>query len=155
MIKEEVQEAPVIEASLGGSKPKFQFSIEEVEKSDDEENQLTAQEFEEFIQQNISTPEEGEAVTEVLQQIALNLPQSIFVANNEPAENDLEESASALLPRKRKRRDPMPGVLITDQVQETSTPIEPNYVAQDIQSPITESILMDQDDQSPICEESQ
>ncbi|KAL4582933.1 hypothetical protein LXL04_007494 [Taraxacum kok-saghyz] len=49
------------------------------------------------------------------QQTALNPPQSVFVAINEPAESDLEESASALFPRKLKRRDPRLGVVITDQ----------------------------------------
>ncbi|CAH1433078.1 unnamed protein product [Lactuca virosa] len=50
-------------------KPKFQFAIEEIELSDDEkdqedqENELTEKEFEDFIQQSISNPENDATVT--------------------------------------------------------------------------------------------
>ncbi|CAH1441181.1 unnamed protein product [Lactuca virosa] len=50
-------------------KPKFQFAIEEIELSDDEEdqedqeNELTEKEFEDFIQQSISNPKKDAAVT--------------------------------------------------------------------------------------------
>ncbi|CAH1414236.1 unnamed protein product [Lactuca virosa] len=50
-------------------KPKFQFAFEEIEVSDDDddqgdqENELIENEFEDFIQQSISNPEEDAAVT--------------------------------------------------------------------------------------------
>ncbi|CAH1416306.1 unnamed protein product [Lactuca virosa] len=50
-------------------KPKFQFAFKEVEVSDDEEdqedqgNELSENEFEDFIQQSISFPEEDVDVT--------------------------------------------------------------------------------------------
>ncbi|CAI9276227.1 unnamed protein product [Lactuca saligna] len=68
---------------------------------------------------------------------------------------------------KRQRRDPRPRVVITDPVQNRTTPIEPSHVAQNIESTFTKSSLviqyissllpesthMDQDFQSPIVEE--
>lgn len=127
---------------MESSQPKFQFSIKEIVILDDEENQATEenqlkeQELEDLIQQGTSVPEQGETVTEILQQPALNPPQSVVTAINDPIESDQEESASALIQRKRKRKDPT----------------EPSPVIQDVQSPINESIPMDQDVQSPIFE---
>ncbi|CAH1449594.1 unnamed protein product [Lactuca virosa] len=94
-------------------------------------------------------------------------PQTGPVDTEPPSESDPEDSNNALLPRKRKRRDPKPGVLITDPVHKKSTVIEPGSMAQnkqgtftesspviqDIPSPIPEPIPMDQDSQSPIVEE--
>ncbi|CAH1416305.1 unnamed protein product [Lactuca virosa] len=94
-------------------------------------------------------------------------PQTIPVYTEPPSESDLEDSTHALLPRKQKRRDQRPGVLITDPLQKKSTPIEPDSMAQNIPSPFTESTLviqeisspftesipMDQDFESPIVEE--
>ncbi|CAH1421156.1 unnamed protein product [Lactuca virosa] len=181
-------------------KPKFQFAIEEIELSDDEEdqedeeNEFAEKEFDVFTQQSISNPEKDAAVTPPvvtervsdtsmqssistpehmdaliaeLQQTATKPPQIISVATEPPSESDPEDSAYTLLPRKRTRRDPRPGVFITDPVQNKSTPIEPGSMAQNIQSTFTETspviqeipsqipepIPMDQDFQSPIVEE--
>nr|KAJ0209035.1 hypothetical protein LSAT_V11C400186260 [Lactuca sativa] len=104
---------------------------------------------------------------ENLSELQGSLPKQFLLILNNPSESYLEDSAHTLLPRKRKRRDPRPGVLITDSVQKTSTPIEPDSMAQNIQgpftefspviqemsSPIPEPTSMDQDFQSPIVEE--
>ncbi|CAH1428241.1 unnamed protein product [Lactuca virosa] len=79
----------------------------------------------------ISNREEDAAVTPP--RTARKPPQTVPVDIKPPSESDPEDSTNALLPRKLKRRDPRPGVLIT--------------------SPITEPISMDQDFQSPIVEE--
>ncbi|CAH1415773.1 unnamed protein product [Lactuca virosa] len=99
----------------------LQFSFEEIEVSDDEEdqedegNELSENEFENFIQQSISFLEEDRT--------ARKPPQIVPIDTEPPSGSDLEDSPHALLPRKCKRRYPRPGVLITDQ---------------DVQSPIVE-----------------
>ncbi|CAH1443932.1 unnamed protein product [Lactuca virosa] len=167
-------------------KPKFQFAFEEVVVSDDEDDQedqekeLSENEFENFIQQSISFPEEDVAITPPivtvresdtlvqsspptpehmdahiveLHRTERKPPKTVHVDTKPPSGSDLEDSAHALLLRKRKSRDPRSGVLITDQVQKEPTPIEPRSMNQSIQSPFTESISMDQDFQRPIIEE--
>ncbi|CAH1425890.1 unnamed protein product [Lactuca virosa] len=83
-----------------------------------------------------------DALIAELQRTARKPPQTVHVDTEPPS-----------LPRKRKRRDPRPGVLITDSVQKKSTLIEPETMAQNIQSPLTESIPMDQDFEIPIVKE--
>ncbi|CAH1450834.1 unnamed protein product [Lactuca virosa] len=147
------------------SKPKFQFAFEEIEVSDDEEdqedqgNELSENEFENFIQQSISFPEEDASVTppsvterEELQRTTRKPPQTVPVDTETPSGSDLEDFAHALLPRKCKRRDPRPGVLITDSILTKSTPIEPNSMAQNIPSPFIESTLVTQEMSSPFTE---
>ncbi|CAH1415605.1 unnamed protein product [Lactuca virosa] len=181
-------------------KPKFQFAIEKIELSDDEEdqedqeNELIEKEFQDFIQQSIlkpekdavvtppvvteresdttvqssiSTPEQMDALIAKFQRTARKPPQTVHVATEPPSESDPEDSAYTLLQRKQKRRDPRPGVFITDPIQKKSTPIKLGSMAQNIQntftetfpviqeipSPFPEPILMDQDFQSPIVEE--
>nr|KAJ0225731.1 hypothetical protein LSAT_V11C100009100 [Lactuca sativa] len=96
-----------------------------------------------------------------------SLPQIVPVDTETPSGSDLEDSTHALLPRKRKRRNPRPGVKITDPVQNRSTLIEPSHMDQNIEStftesspmiqeissPLPESTPMDQDFRSPIIEE--
>nr|KAJ0215716.1 hypothetical protein LSAT_V11C300108340 [Lactuca sativa] len=84
-----------------------------------------------------------------LQQTARKPPQTVLVDTEPPSGSDLEDSAHALLPRKRKRRDPRLGVLITDPVQNRSTSIEPSPVAQNIESTFTESSPVIQEISSP------
>ncbi|CAH1431065.1 unnamed protein product [Lactuca virosa] len=143
-------------------KPKFQFAIEEIELSDkeedqeDQENELTEKEFDDFIQQSISnpdndaavtppvvtekesdttvqsffsTPEQMDALIAELQRTARKPPQIVPVTTEPPSKSDPEDSTYALLPNKQKRRDPRPGVLITDPVQKKYTLIEPGSMA--------------------------
>ncbi|CAH1450422.1 unnamed protein product [Lactuca virosa] len=79
-------------------------------------------------------------------------PQTVPVTTENPSESDQEDSTHVLLRKKRKRRDPSPGVLITDPVQNVSTPIEPSSVAQTIESTSTESSPMMQEISSPLPE---
>nr|KAJ0190683.1 hypothetical protein LSAT_V11C800448390 [Lactuca sativa] len=130
-------------------KPKFQFSFEEIDVSDDEEdqeyeeNELTENEFEDFIQQSISNPEEDAAVTPpVVSERECDTmltetkpPQTVHVDTETPSESDLEDLAHALLPRKRKRIDPRPVVFITVPIQKNCTPIEPGSMDQNCNSP--------------------
>jgi len=69
----------------------------------------------------------------------LILPQSVPVISDAPT-SDQDEliSDSGLVPQKKIRRDPRPGVLISEPVQDTPMPDEPVSVAQDIQSLIFE-----------------
>nr|KAJ0201413.1 hypothetical protein LSAT_V11C600313940 [Lactuca sativa] len=120
-----------------------------------------------MVQSSSPTPEQMDSLIAELQRNARKPPQTVPVHTEPPSGNDLEDSAQALLPRKRKRRDPRSGVLITDPVQKTYTPIEPDSMAkntqgpftesstviQEISSPFTESIPMDQDFESPIFKE--
>ncbi|CAH1448586.1 unnamed protein product [Lactuca virosa] len=172
-----------------------EIEVSDVEEDqEDQENELSENEFEIFIQQSISIPEEDVAVTPPivteresdtmvqsssptpepmdalitkLQRTTRKPPQIFLVDTEPPSESDPEDSTHALLPRKRKRRDPRPGVLITDPVHKKSTSIELGSMAQNIQSPFTETspviqyipnpilepITVDQDFQSPIVEE--
>ncbi|CAH1443706.1 unnamed protein product [Lactuca virosa] len=45
-----------------------------------------------------------------------------------------------MVPKKRRRRDPRPGVLITEPVQQSVSIVEPTQVLEDVQSPIVEPI---------------
>ncbi|CAH1434069.1 unnamed protein product [Lactuca virosa] len=137
---------------------KFAFEEIEVsndEEEEDQEKDLTENEFGDFLQsisipkedvavipsavterdhdltmQSYSpTPEQMDALITELQRTARKPPQTVLVTTEPPSENDQEDSAHVLLPRKRKRRDPSPGLLITYSVQNLSTPIEPRSVA--------------------------
>ncbi|CAH1431625.1 unnamed protein product [Lactuca virosa] len=137
-----------------------EVKISDDEEEEDQEKDMTENEFEDFLQ-SISIPEEDVVVTPSvvtegdrdsavqfysptseqmdaliaeLQRTARKPPQTIPVTTEPPSESDQEDSAHVLLSKKRKRIDPRPGVLITDPVQNVSTPIEPNYVAQTIES---------------------
>ncbi|CAH1416337.1 unnamed protein product [Lactuca virosa] len=126
------------------------------EDQEDQENELTEKEFEDFSKKNISNPEKDAVVTPPVmteresdttvqasmstleqrdaliaefQRIERKPPQTVPVATEPPSESDPEDSAYALLPRKRKRRDPRRRVFITDLVQKKSTPIEPGSMA--------------------------
>ncbi|CAH1429296.1 unnamed protein product [Lactuca virosa] len=133
------------------------FAFEEVEISDDEEeeiqeNDMTENELEVFLQ-SISIPEEDvvvtpSAVTE--RDRDSTPPQTVHVTTKPPSESDQEDSSHVLLPRKRKRRDPRPRLLIIDPIQNVSTPIEPSSVAQTIESTFTESSLVMQEISSPL-----
>ncbi|CAH1452999.1 unnamed protein product [Lactuca virosa] len=175
----------------------FSFEEIEVSDDDEEEAQekeLSENDFENYIQQSISildedisvtppsmsererdtivqssspTPEQMDALIAELQQTARKPPQTIHVDTEPPSRSDLVDSVLALLPRKRKRRDPRPVMLITDVIHKDSTLIEPDSTAQNIPSPVTESTPviqeissplpestpLDQDFQSPIIEE--
>ncbi|CAH1415801.1 unnamed protein product [Lactuca virosa] len=150
-------------------KSKFPFAFEEVGISDDEEEvqekDMTENELEDFLQ-SISfpeedfavipsavierdrdstvqfyspTPEQMDALITELQRTARKPPQTIPVTTEPPSESDQEDSSHVLLPRKRNGRDPRPGVLIIDPVQNVSTLIEPSSVAQNIESTFTDS----------------
>ncbi|XP_023734028.1 uncharacterized protein LOC111881878 [Lactuca sativa] len=114
---------------------------------------MTERDRDTTVQSSVPTPEQVDALITELQRIARKPPQTVPVIIEPPSENDQEDSAQTLLPRKRKRRDPRSGVLITNPVQNISTPIKPIHMAQDIQSPLPESTPMDQDFQSLIIEE--
>ncbi|CAH1441047.1 unnamed protein product [Lactuca virosa] len=120
-----------------------------------------------MVQSSSHTTEQMDALIAKLQRTARKSPQTVLVDTEPPSGSDLEDSANALLPRKRKRKDPRPGVLITDPIHKNSTLTQTSSIAQNIQSPFTEfcpvtqemsipipeSTPMDQDFQSPIIEE--
>ncbi|KAL4564809.1 hypothetical protein LXL04_028880 [Taraxacum kok-saghyz] len=138
----EPQEAPAMDEST-------------TDANDDNDNDPTEKELDDFINEYAPTPKQSEATTEETQQTALKPPQSVSVAINEYASSDQPELVLDLQPRNSKRRDPMPGVLITDPIQETTMITEPISEARNIQSSISEPIPMIQDDQAPTDEESQ
>ncbi|CAH1421421.1 unnamed protein product [Lactuca virosa] len=127
----------------------------------------TEKEINIFKQPNDPTPEQMEALIEQLQSTARKPPQAVPVTPASPSGSDKENSSASLMPSKRKRRDPRPGVLISDQVQKEFSTIELDSMAQNIPSPVTESIPviqeissllpesspMDQDFQIPIIED--
>nr|KAJ0218301.1 hypothetical protein LSAT_V11C300151310 [Lactuca sativa] len=97
------------------------------EDQDDQENDLTEKEFDDFIQQSISNPmndatvtppvvTERESDTMVQSSIPtpkqmdalIEPPQTVLVTIEPPSESDPEDSAYALLLKKRTRRDPRP-----------------------------------------------
>ncbi|CAH1433900.1 unnamed protein product [Lactuca virosa] len=156
-----------------------EIEVSDDEEEEDQEKELSENEFENFIQQSISildedvvvtpssvpererdiivqssssTPEQMYALTAELQRAARKRPQTVHVDTEPPSGSDLEDSIHALLPRKRKRRDPRSGVLITKSIQKESTPIEPVSMAQNIPSPVTESTLVIQEISSPLPE---
>nr|KAJ0193361.1 hypothetical protein LSAT_V11C800422420 [Lactuca sativa] len=135
--------------------------------------EVTENEFEELIQQSISIPDEDVTLTplivsekesDILVQsysptpkhidaLITELqkpPQIVPVTTESPSKSDQEHSAHVLLQRKSKRRVPRPGVLITDLVQNVSTPIKPISMAQNTESTFTES---SPDFESPIVEQ--
>lgn len=165
-------------------KPKFQFAFEEVEISDDEveevqEKDMIENKLEDFLQ-SFSIPEEDVAVTpsavterdrestmqsytstsEQVDALIVGLqrstrkPPKIVLVTTEPPEEKKKKISKTL-------------VLITDPVQDVSTPIEPSFLAQNIEStftesspvmqeistPLPESTPMDQDFESPIIEQ--
>ncbi|CAH1413006.1 unnamed protein product [Lactuca virosa] len=164
------------------------------EDQEDQGNELSENDFENFIQQSIlipqedvvvtppivteresdtlvqsssPTPEQMDALIVELHRTARKPPQTVPVDIEPPSGSDPEDSANALLPRKRKRRDLRPGVLITYPVQNKSTSTVPGSITQNIQSPFseispvtqemsspfTESIPMDHVFESPVVEE--
>nr|KAJ0200409.1 hypothetical protein LSAT_V11C600322290 [Lactuca sativa] len=126
-------------------KPKFQFSFEEIEVFDDEAEEDQEKEFvsererDTMVQSSSPTPEYMDTLVAELQRTARKPPQIVYVDTKPPSGSDLEKSANALLPRKHKRRDPTLGVLITDPVQNRSTPIDPSHVARNIEITFNES----------------
>lgn len=114
-----------------------------------------------FRKPNDPTLEQMDALIAEPQRTARKPPQEVSVTYEPPSESDQEESTHVLLRRKRKGRDPRPGVLITYPVQNVSTPFEPSTMAQNIEStftkpsssPLPESTHMDQDFERPIVEQ--
>ncbi|CAH1416285.1 unnamed protein product [Lactuca virosa] len=109
----------------------------------------TEKEINIFKQPNDPTPEQMGDLIEKLQSTARKPPQTVHVITEPPSESDQEDSAHVLLPRKRKRRDPRPKVLITDTVQNVSTPVEPSPMAQNIESTFIESSPVMQEISTP------
>ncbi|CAI9292418.1 unnamed protein product [Lactuca saligna] len=87
-----------------------------------------------------------------LQRTARKPPQKVPVTTEPPSESDLDDSAYALLPKKRKRIDPWPRVFITDPVQKNSTSFEPGSMAQNLQSTFNDSSPMILEISSPLPE---
>lgn len=58
-----------------------------------------------------------EALIEKLQSTAWKPPQVVPVTTESPSRSDKEDSNSSLMPRKQRRRDPRPGVLIIEPLQ--------------------------------------
>nr|KAJ0205027.1 hypothetical protein LSAT_V11C500228940 [Lactuca sativa] len=148
-----------------------EVEISDDEKEEVQEKDMTENDLEYFLQ-SISIPEEDVAVTpsavierdpgstvqtytptseqvdaliNELHQTARKPPKTVPVTTEPPSESDQEDSAHVLLRKKRKRRDPRPGVLITDPVHTVFTPIESSFVAQNIESTFTESSPMMQE----------
>ncbi|CAH1429442.1 unnamed protein product [Lactuca virosa] len=96
----------------------------------------TEKEINIFKQPNDPTPEQMEALIEKLQSTARKRPQIVLVTTEFPSGSDKDDSNASLMPRKRRRRDPRPGVLITEPVQQPTSNVEPTQVNQDDRSPI-------------------
>ncbi|CAI9299907.1 unnamed protein product [Lactuca saligna] len=151
----EVEDTPVVSSIYAeladehmAPKPKFQFAFEyfiQQSISNPEEDAavtpsvVTERECDTMVQSSIPTPKQIDTLIAELQLTARKPHQTLPVDTEPPSESDPDNSAHTLLPRKRKRRDPRPGVFITDPVQKNSTPIEPGFIAQPLQSPFTES----------------
>ncbi|CAH1431975.1 unnamed protein product [Lactuca virosa] len=128
---------------------------------------VTERDHDSTVQSYTPTSEQVDALIAELQRTARKPTQTVPVTTKPPSESDQEDLSHVLLPKKRKRRDPRPGVLITDLVQTASTPIESSFVAYNIESTITESspviqeisstlhgsTSMDQDFECPIVEQ--
>ncbi|CAH1443896.1 unnamed protein product [Lactuca virosa] len=163
------------------SKFRFAFEEVELsddEEEEDQEKHLIENEFEDFLQSiSISkedvvvtpsavterdcdstvqlyspTPEQMDALIADLQRTARKPPQTVPVTTEPPSESDQDDSAHVLLLRKRKRIDSRPGVLITDSVQNLSTPIESSFVAQNTENTFSESYPVMQEISSPLPE---
>ncbi|CAH1433407.1 unnamed protein product [Lactuca virosa] len=89
-----------------------------------------------FKQPNNPTPEQMESLIEKLQSAARKPPQAVPVATECPFGSDKDDSNASLMPRKQRRRDPRPRVLIIKPVQQPNSTGEPAQVQQDNQSPI-------------------
>ncbi|CAH1437902.1 unnamed protein product [Lactuca virosa] len=96
-----------------------------------------------------------EALLDKLQSNARKPPQVVYVTSESPYGSDKDNSKASLLRRKQKRRDPRPGVLSTEPVQQPSQIVESAQVTHDVQSPIIEPAQVIQDVQSPIIEPDQ
>ncbi|CAH1412922.1 unnamed protein product [Lactuca virosa] len=128
---------------------------------------VTERDRDSIVQVYSPTPEQMDALIVELQRTARKPPQADPVTTEPSSNCDQDDSTHVLLPRKRKRRDPRPGVLITDPVQNVSTPIEPSSVAhnteitftesspvmQEISSTLPESTPIDQDFECHIVEQ--
>ncbi|CAH1450668.1 unnamed protein product [Lactuca virosa] len=95
-----------------------------------------------FKQPNNPTPEQ-------LQPTARKPPQAVPFTMECLFGSDKDDSNASLIPRKRRRRDPRLGVLITELVQQPTSNIEPAQVNQDDQSPIVEPTQVNQDSSAP------
>ncbi|CAH1418088.1 unnamed protein product [Lactuca virosa] len=97
-----------------------------------------------FKQPNDPTPEQMEALIEQSQSTTRKPPQAVSVTTESPSGSDKYDSNASLMPRKRRRRDPRRGVLITEPVQQPTSNVKPAQVNRN-----------DQDDLSPIVEPAQ
>ncbi|CAH1436878.1 unnamed protein product [Lactuca virosa] len=77
-----------------------------------------------------------EALIEKLQSTGRKPPQAVPVTTESQFGSDKNDSNASLMPRKRRRRDPRAGVIITEPVQQPTSNVEPAQVNQDDQSPI-------------------
>ncbi|CAH1431214.1 unnamed protein product [Lactuca virosa] len=85
----------------------------------------TEKEINIFKQPNDPTPEQIEALIARLQSTARKPPQAVPVTPESPSESDKDDLNASLVPRKRRRRDPRPGVLVTEPVQQPTPIVEP------------------------------
>ncbi|CAH1423404.1 unnamed protein product [Lactuca virosa] len=125
---------------------------EPISKDDDSDSDETEKDVNIFKQSNDTTPEQIDALIAQLQSTVRKPPQAVPVISDSPSESDKIVSNASLAPRKRRRKDPRPGVLSTEPVQRSSLIAEPTQVAHDAQSPIIEPAQVIQDVQSPIVE---
>ncbi|CAH1440269.1 unnamed protein product [Lactuca virosa] len=157
----------VAEEHVAPSKSNLSFSFEVSDDDDDVDFRMfvpskepinevvispaeTEKEINIFKQPNDPTPEQMEALIEQLQLTSRRPPQAVPVTTESPYGSDKDDSNASLMPKKRRRRDPRPGVLITKPVQQPTSNVEPSRVIQDDQSPIIEPVAVHQDVQSPI-----
>ncbi|CAH1421830.1 unnamed protein product [Lactuca virosa] len=105
-----------------------------------------------FKQSNDPTPEQMDALIAQLQSTTRKPPQAVPVISDSPSESDKIDSNASLVPRKQRRKDPRPGVLSTEPVQQPSQIVEPTQVTHDVQRPIIEPASVQEDIQSPIIE---
>ncbi|CAH1440067.1 unnamed protein product [Lactuca virosa] len=112
----------------------------------------TAEDVNIFKQSNDPTPEQMDSLIAQLQSTARKPSQTVPFISDSPSESDKMDSNASLAPRKQKRKDPRPGVLYDEPVQQPSPITEPTQVAHDAQSQIVEPVQVIQYVQSPIIE---
>ncbi|CAH1425438.1 unnamed protein product [Lactuca virosa] len=108
-----------------------------------------------FKQPDNPTPEQMETLIKELQSNARKPPQAVPVTVESPSESDKDEPNASQMTKKRRRRDPRRGVLITEPVQQSASIVEPAQINEDVQSPIVEPAQVHEDVQGPIIEPAQ
>ncbi|CAH1414558.1 unnamed protein product [Lactuca virosa] len=96
------------------------------------------------VNEVVITPAETESST------ARKPPQTVPVTVESPSESDKDEPNASQMPKKRRRRDLRPGVLIAKPVKLPTLNVELAQVIQDVQTPTVEPAQVHEDVQALI-----